>query len=80
MRFDLSGSGAIGWAQDNRTRRANASDRSRMEVLRSTPLSDKAAAKLLKKFVEAKEGEENADLVVRRRCWCGFVVWWRASG
>jgi hypothetical protein len=53
-------------------KRSSASDRSTMEVLRSTPLSDKAAAKLLKKFVDTKEGEENADLVVRRASFCGL--------
>ncbi|KAG7401882.1 hypothetical protein PHYBOEH_009462 [Phytophthora boehmeriae] len=35
-----------------------------MEVLRTTALSDKAAAKILKKFVESKEGEENTDLMM----------------
>ncbi|KAF4323722.1 hypothetical protein BBO99_00000841 [Phytophthora kernoviae] len=35
-----------------------------MEVLRTTELSDKAAAKVLKKFVESKEGEENTDLMM----------------
>lgn len=36
-----------------------------MEVLKTTAISEKKAAKLLKKFVESKESEENADLVVR---------------
>lgn len=36
-----------------------------MEVLRTKALSDKAAAKMLEKFVAAKQDEENADLMVR---------------
>lgn len=58
----------------------------KMEVLSTTPLSDKAAAKLLKKFVESKEGEENADLVVcaasEALCvhhLCGLSVEWQAG-
>lgn len=36
-----------------------------MEVLKTTAISEKAAAKLLKKFVDSKEEEENTDLMVR---------------
>ncbi|GMF11732.1 unnamed protein product [Phytophthora lilii] len=36
-----------------------------MEVLKTTAISEKAAAKQLKKFVDSKETEENADLMVR---------------
>ncbi|ETI40155.1 hypothetical protein, variant [Phytophthora nicotianae CJ01A1] len=35
-----------------------------MEVLKTTAISEKAAAKLLKKFVDSKEGEENTDLMM----------------
>lgn len=35
-----------------------------MEVLRTKELSDAAAAKILKKFVEAKSEEENTDLMM----------------
>ncbi|KAE9033453.1 hypothetical protein PR001_g8699 [Phytophthora rubi] len=35
-----------------------------MEVLKTTAISEKKAAKLLKKFVASKEEEENADLVI----------------
>jgi hypothetical protein len=37
-----------------------------MEVLKTTAISDKQAAKLLKTFVESKEEDENTDLMVRR--------------
>lgn len=36
-----------------------------MEVLKTTAISEEAAAKLLKKFVDSKEEEENMDLMVR---------------
>ncbi|KAG6610007.1 uncharacterized protein IUM83_00299 [Phytophthora cinnamomi] len=35
-----------------------------MEVLKTTVISEKKAAKLLKKFVDSKEEEENADLMM----------------
>ncbi|KAI9995715.1 hypothetical protein PInf_012783 [Phytophthora infestans] len=35
-----------------------------MEVLKTTAISEKAAAKLLKKFVDSKEEEENTDLMM----------------
>ncbi|KAL3673766.1 hypothetical protein V7S43_001461 [Phytophthora oleae] len=35
-----------------------------MEVLKTTAISEKAAAKLLKKFVDSKEEEENTDLLI----------------
>jgi hypothetical protein len=35
-----------------------------MEVLKSKALSEEAAAKILSKFVKAKEQEENTDLMV----------------
>ena len=36
-----------------------------MEVLKTKVVTEKAAAKLLKKFVDNKEEEENTDLMVR---------------
>lgn len=36
-----------------------------MDVLSSKAISEKDAAKLLQKFVDAKESEDNADLMVR---------------
>lgn len=36
-----------------------------MDVLSSKPISDRDAAKLLRKFVAAKENEDNGDLMVR---------------
>ncbi|GLD91808.1 hypothetical protein PINS_up000341 [Pythium insidiosum] len=35
-----------------------------MEVLNTKALDERAAAKILKKFVKAKEAEENADLMM----------------
>ncbi|TYZ62607.1 hypothetical protein PybrP1_002367 [[Pythium] brassicae (nom. inval.)] len=35
-----------------------------MDVLSSKPISDRDAAKLLRKFVAAKENEDNGDLVM----------------
>ncbi|KAH7478919.1 hypothetical protein PRIC1_009523 [Phytophthora ramorum] len=35
-----------------------------MEVLKTTAISEKKAATLLKKFVESKEEEENTDLMM----------------
>ena len=37
-----------------------------MEVLKTAEITEEAAAKILKKFVETKEDETNADLMVRR--------------
>lgn len=42
----------------------------RMEVLKSTVISEQAAAKLLKKFMENKDDEENVNLMVRTFVLC----------
>lgn len=39
-----------------------------MDVLSSKTISEKDAAKILQKFVDAKEEEENTDLMVRCVC------------
>lgn len=41
---------------------------SKMDVLSSKTISEKDAAKILKKFVDAKGEEENTDLMVRSVC------------
>lgn len=41
-----------------------------MDLLSSKTISEKDAAKILKKFVDAKEEEENTDLMVRLRHVC----------
>ncbi|KAG7389390.1 hypothetical protein PHYPSEUDO_010518 [Phytophthora pseudosyringae] len=43
-----------------------------MEVLKTTAISEKAAANLLKTFVDSKEEEENTDLMVRSP-WCSAM-------